>query len=178
MEKSPQAFRTISEVSALLDLPAHVLRFWESRFPQLRPIKSSGGRRYYRPEDVELLRGIRDLLYDDGMTIKGVQKILREQGVRAVSQRLAGVALAAAGDPDAGPGPEENFLAAPGAEPAGDDASLWSEPGADEIEAPDPAEEAAGLAALAAAEEDRRRLILEAVDRLEAVRRRILAGLG
>lgn len=87
MRKSPQAFRTISEVAETLDIPAHVLRFWESRFPQLRPMKSSGGRRYYRPDDVDLLRGIRELLYDDGMTIKGVQKILREQGQKAVIAR-------------------------------------------------------------------------------------------
>ncbi|MEL6234551.1 MAG: MerR family transcriptional regulator [Pseudomonadota bacterium] len=87
MKKSPQAFRTISEVAETLDIPAHVLRFWESRFPQLRPMKSSGGRRYYRPDDVDLLRGIRELLYEDGMTIKGVQKIFREQGQRAVIDR-------------------------------------------------------------------------------------------
>lgn len=87
MTKSPQAFRTISEVADTLDIPAHVLRFWESRFPQLRPMKSSGGRRYYRPEDVSLLRGIRELLYVDGLTIKGVQKIFREQGQQAVVLR-------------------------------------------------------------------------------------------
>jgi DNA-binding transcriptional MerR regulator len=82
--KSPEAFRTISEVADALDVPPHVLRFWESRFAQVKPVKRGGGRRYYRPEDVCLLRGIRGLLYDDGMTIKGVQKILREKGVRHV----------------------------------------------------------------------------------------------
>ncbi len=75
--KSPEAFRTISEVASDLDLPQHVLRFWESRFAQVRPIKRAGGRRYYRPEDVDLLRGIRTLLYSEGYTIKGVQKLLR-----------------------------------------------------------------------------------------------------
>lgn len=85
MEKSPEAFRTISEVAELLDTPAHVLRFWESRFPQVRPVKRAGGRRYYRPSDVELLTGIKRLLHDDGMTIRGVQKVLREQGVRFVA---------------------------------------------------------------------------------------------
>ncbi|WP_246831314.1 MerR family transcriptional regulator [Pseudotabrizicola formosa] len=85
MTKSPDAFRTISEVSELLDIPAHVLRFWESRFPQIRPVKRAGGRRYYRPADVALLTGIKRLLHDDGITIRGVQKILREQGVRYVS---------------------------------------------------------------------------------------------
>src|SRR5205807_494733 len=78
--KSPEAFRTISEVSNELDVPQHVLRFWESRFVQIRPVKRAGGRRYYRPEDVDLLRGIRVLLYADGFTIRGVQKILRERG--------------------------------------------------------------------------------------------------
>ena len=85
-EKSAQAFRTISEVSLELDVPQHVLRFWESRFTQVRPVKRAGGRRYYRPEDVDLLRGIRALLYTDGMTIKGVQKILRDKGLRYVAE--------------------------------------------------------------------------------------------
>lgn len=84
MDKSPEAFRTISEVAEALKVPPHVLRFWETRFAQVKPVKRGGGRRYYRPEDVRLLRGIRGLLYDDGMTIKGVQKILRERGVRHV----------------------------------------------------------------------------------------------
>ena len=84
MDKSPEAFRTISEVAETLDVPPHVLRFWETRFVQVKPVKRGGGRRYYRPEDVRLLRGIRGLLYDDGMTIKGVQKILRERGIRHV----------------------------------------------------------------------------------------------
>ncbi len=84
MNKAPEAFRTISEVADELDLPQHVLRFWESRFPQIRPMKRGGGRRYYRPDDVELLRGIRHLLYGDGYTIRGVQRILREQGIRTV----------------------------------------------------------------------------------------------
>lgn len=85
MDKSPDAFRTISEVAEVLDTPAHVLRFWESRFPQIRPVKRAGGRRYYRPADVALLTGIKHLLHDEGMTIRGVQKILREQGVRHVA---------------------------------------------------------------------------------------------
>ncbi len=84
MPKAPEAFRTISEVAVELDVPKHVLRFWEGKFSQLRPLKRGGGRRYYRPEDVELLRGIRYLLYEDKYTIKGVQRILREQGVRHV----------------------------------------------------------------------------------------------
>ncbi|OYU39087.1 MAG: MerR family transcriptional regulator [Pseudorhodobacter sp. PARRP1] len=85
MDKSPEAFRTISEVADDLETPAHVLRFWESRFPQIRPVKRAGGRRYYRPADVALLTGIKRLLHDEGLTIRGVQKILREQGVRHVA---------------------------------------------------------------------------------------------
>ena len=84
MEKSPDAFRTISEVAAEIDVPQHVLRFWESQFPQIRPMKRGGGRRYYRPDDVDLLRGIRHLLYGEGYTIRGVQRILREQGMTVV----------------------------------------------------------------------------------------------
>lgn len=85
MAKSAEAFRTISEVSEILETPAHVLRFWESQFSQVRPLKRAGGRRYYRPQDVALLGGIRKLLHDDGITIRGVQKILREQGARQVA---------------------------------------------------------------------------------------------
>ncbi|HEX2839914.1 MerR family transcriptional regulator [Hyphomicrobium sp.] len=81
MSKAAEAFRTISEVADELDVQKHVLRFWEARFPQVRPMKRGGGRRYYRPEDMELLRGIRHLLHAEGYTIKGVQKILREQGI-------------------------------------------------------------------------------------------------
>lgn len=84
MDKSPDAFRTISEAAEELDLPQHVLRFWETRFATIKPLKRGGGRRYYRPEDVMLLRGIRHLLYDQGFTIKGVQKILKDQGPRYV----------------------------------------------------------------------------------------------
>ncbi len=85
MKKAPEAFRTISEVSDILDTPAHVLRFWESKFYQIRPVKRAGGRRYYRPDDLALLAGIRLLLQDQGMTIRGVQKVLQEQGVRHVA---------------------------------------------------------------------------------------------
>lgn len=100
MDKGPDAFRTISEVAAELDLPQHVLRFWETKFAQVKPIKRAGGRRYYRPGDVELLRGIRSLLYGEGYTIRGVQRILREQGARKV------IGLAR-GEVDEAPLPEE-----------------------------------------------------------------------
>ncbi|CAN1569842.1 HTH_MlrA-like_sg2 domain containing protein [Paracoccaceae bacterium] len=85
MDKSPDAFRTISEVADVLETPAHVLRFWESRFVQIKPVKRAGGRRYYRPTDVALLAGIKRLLHDEGLTIRGVQKILRDQGTRHVA---------------------------------------------------------------------------------------------
>ncbi|WP_309086116.1 MerR family transcriptional regulator [Chelativorans sp.] len=85
MDKSPDAFRTISEVAEDLDLPQHVLRFWETRFTQIKPMKRGGGRRYYRPQDVELIKGIRHMLYDQGYTIKGVQKLLREKGNQFVA---------------------------------------------------------------------------------------------
>ena len=98
MTKSPDAFRTISEVAEELDLPQHVLRFWETRFTQIKPLKRGGGRRYYRPEDVDLLKGIRQLLYDEGYTIRGLQRILKEQGNKFV------VAIGA-GELDAGAQP-------------------------------------------------------------------------
>src|SRR5437868_136436 len=104
VEKAPDAFRTISEVADELDIPQHVLRFWESRFPQIKPMKRAGGRRYYRPEDVDLLRGVRHLLYGEGYTIRGVQRILREQGqkfVQAVWQPGAAQPVADAADKEA-----------------------------------------------------------------------------
>jgi DNA-binding transcriptional MerR regulator len=85
-EKSADAYRTISEVAEGMDLPQHVLRFWETRFPQIKPLKRGGGRRYYRPEDIELLAAIKRLLYGEGYTIKGVQKLLKEQGAQAVAR--------------------------------------------------------------------------------------------
>ena len=94
MTKSNQAFRTISEVSTELEVPAHVLRFWETKFPQIKPMKRGGGRRYYRPEDISLLKGVQAMLHVDGYSIKGVQKALREQGVKAISDRDENVATA------------------------------------------------------------------------------------
>jgi DNA-binding transcriptional MerR regulator len=94
LDKAPDAFRTISEVAEALDIPQHVLRFWETRFTQIKPMKRSGGRRYYRPDDVDLLKGIRRLLYGEGYTIRGVQRILKEHGIASV-QRLADATAAA-----------------------------------------------------------------------------------
>jgi DNA-binding transcriptional MerR regulator len=104
MNKSADAFRTIGEVAGELGIPKHVLRFWEGRFPQIRPMKRGGGRRYYRPEDMELLRGIRTLLHSDGYTIKGVQKILREHGVDQVKAAAARLESARAQDAGASTG--------------------------------------------------------------------------
>jgi resuscitation-promoting factor RpfA len=154
MEKSRDAFRTISEVADLLDTPAHVLRFWESRFPQVRPVKRAGGRRYYRPTDVALLSGIKRLLHSDGLTIRGVQKVLREQGIRHV-MAMADTAMI----PDAPPAseivedvqvaapapPKADVLvlgAAPGTTPA-TDLPLWTAPAVPE--ASEDAAEAEGI---------------------------------
>lgn len=103
MDKAPDAYRTISEVADELDLPQHVLRFWETRFAQIRPLKRGGGRRYYRPEDIDLLRGIRHLLYGQGYTIRGVQRIIKESGVKAIQALGRGEGLVAPAKPG---GPE------------------------------------------------------------------------
>lgn len=95
-EKSPGAFRTISEVAEEIDVPQHVLRFWETRFIQIKPVKRAGGRRYYRPEDVDLIKGVRRLLHGQGYTIRGAQRILKESGVRFVQSIGRGEAEAAA----------------------------------------------------------------------------------
>ncbi|WP_325063173.1 MerR family transcriptional regulator [Halovulum marinum] len=151
VRKSPDAFRTISEVAEILEIPAHVLRFWESRFTQIKPVKRGGGRRYYRPLDIDLLRGIRDLLYHDGMTIKGVQKILRERGVKHVTElgRL---------EPQRDPihAPQDPPLRRPAAAPAAEfvpefvpepddtrpepvpEAPFWAEPEDDSMDQPEP----------------------------------------
>ncbi len=105
--KSPDAFRTISEVAEDLGLPQHVLRFWETRFVQIKPLKRGGGRRYYRPDDVELLRGIRFLLYSEGYTIRGVQRLLKEQGARFVVSAGRGEFAGVPGPQDDGPEPDE-----------------------------------------------------------------------
>ncbi|MBR0849665.1 MerR family transcriptional regulator [Bradyrhizobium diazoefficiens] len=97
MDKAPDAFRTISEVAQELDIPQHVLRFWETRFSQIKPMKRSGGRRYYRPDDVDLLKGIRRLLYGEGYTIRGVQRILKEHGIKSVQGLADGAAAVSFG---------------------------------------------------------------------------------
>jgi DNA-binding transcriptional MerR regulator len=109
MDKSPDAFRTISEVAEDLDLPQHVLRFWETRFAHIKPLKRGGGRRYYRPDDIDLLKGIRHLLYGKGYTIKGVQRILKEEGVRFVQAIGRGEQSVIAPRPDAQDGLEGDY---------------------------------------------------------------------
>src|SRR5436305_898796 len=101
MDKSSEAFRTITEVAETLDLPQHVLRFWETRFTQIKPLKRAGGRRYYRPEDVQLITAIRRLLYDEGFTIRGVQRLLREKGAKAITAGGASTTSSRGGDSDA-----------------------------------------------------------------------------
>jgi DNA-binding transcriptional MerR regulator len=100
MAKSSQAFRTIREVAEWLDVAAHVLRFWESKFPQIKPVKRAGGRRYYRPADMELVGGIKVLLHDRGLTIRGVQKMLREEGAAAVAALSPPIDMAGSGEAD------------------------------------------------------------------------------
>lgn len=138
MDKSPDAFRTISEVADWLGTPTHVLRFWESRFAQVKPVKRAGGRRYYRPADMALLGGIKKLLHEDGLTIRGVQKILREEGVKhvaALSPQIDGQQAAAIAV-DVPPAPEPDNVVqmtpAPASEPAADP----SAPDAGAAEAP------------------------------------------
>jgi DNA-binding transcriptional MerR regulator len=117
LDKSPDAFRTISEVADDLDVPQHVLRFWETRFSQIKPLKRGGGRRYYRPDDVDLLRGLKRLLYGEGYTIKGVQRILKERGPRHVIAIARGAPIEA-----------EMVEAAPAARPAQKQPAMRAEP--------------------------------------------------
>ena len=134
MDKSPDAFRTISEVAEDLDLPQHVLRFWETRFSQIKPMKRGGGRRYYRPDDIDLLKGIRHLLYDHGYTIKGVQKLLKQNGPRFAVAIGAGeistadaLASLAKSEPAAAEKPA-NEVKAPADDPSFDEDQLVGKP--------------------------------------------------
>ncbi len=129
--KAPEAFRTISEVAGELDLPQHVLRFWETRFTQIKPMKRGGGRRYYRPEDVDLLRGIRLLLYGEGFTIRGVQRLLKEKGIGFVASvgQTGSVTTVAAPDADTPTPSRSRVRRAP------------------EVMSPEPAEQETGLPA-------------------------------
>ena len=131
IEKGPEAYRTIREVADSMDLPQHVLRFWETRFPQIRPLKRAGGRRYYRPDDIERLRLIRRLLYDEGYTIKGVQKLFKEQGVQA----LASAAQARAGPLAEQRSADESAAAAPAPSLADDDLAALREALAEIVDA-------------------------------------------
>lgn len=182
MDKTQDAFRTIGEVAEELDLPQHVLRFWETKFPQIRPVKRAGGRRYYRPEDIQLVSAIRVLLYGEGYTIRGVQRLLKEQGGRA----LVGAARGGAR-----PSPRESALAPPERE-------LTLAPPARELDFAPPAREkdgpasdlfaaaaslrlpaAVGAPFASARLSPRRRALLEqALDELETGARRLSEGLN
>jgi DNA-binding transcriptional MerR regulator len=128
LEKAPEAFRTISEVADEIDVPQHVLRFWESRFSQIRPMKRGGGRRFYRPEDVDLLRGIRHLLYGEGYTIRGVQRILREQGPAFVQNAWRAGAELPPPESDEDRAEDEIATRATGGERSEPDLSVFSVP--------------------------------------------------
>jgi DNA-binding transcriptional MerR regulator len=167
LEKAPDAFRTISEVADEIDVPQHVLRFWESRFPQIKPMKRGGGRRYYRPDDVDLLRGIRYLLYGEGYTIRGVQRILREHGAGFVQD----VWRAGAEPPP--PETEEDRLEDESA--ASEERSLLPFPGLDDKEAAKAGADKSGSADTAPARRpaapDNRRKLQAALDELLTCRR-------
>jgi DNA-binding transcriptional MerR regulator len=126
LDKGPDAFRTISEVADEIDVPQHVLRFWESRFAQLRPMKRGGGRRFYRPDDVDLLRGVRHLLYGEGYTIRGVQRILREQGAGFVQNVWRAGAEPPPRQAEDDDEEEESFAKAPSRERVAPDLSAFS----------------------------------------------------
>ncbi|MDR3420870.1 MAG: MerR family transcriptional regulator [Xanthobacteraceae bacterium] len=180
MEKAPDAFRTISEVAEEINVPQHVLRFWESRFVQIRPLKRGGGRRYYRPDDVDLLRGVRYLLYGEGYTIRGVQRILREEGLSFVQNVWRPGAEPPPPEPEeaeAAEGDDRATLAAhdepsffavssPSSEPAGGRTSARQEP---TIVPPAPRPGLDG---------DDRRKLRAALDELIACRRLIEAALA
>ncbi|MCP8938343.1 MerR family transcriptional regulator [Alsobacter sp. SYSU M60028] len=181
MDKSPDAFRTISEVSEDLDIPQHVLRFWETRFSQIKPLKRGGGRRYYRPDDVDLLRGIRHLLYGQGFTIRGVQRILKEQGlksVQAIGRGEAAAPQASPADADAhgvqGP-PAEVAAMAMAHDP--DEPSDWAEqPGLPLADEPRPRATPSRAAALARLSPDALRRLGNALAELEECRRLLEAA--
>jgi DNA-binding transcriptional MerR regulator len=164
VDKAPDAFRTISEVAQELDVPQHVLRFWESRFREIKPMKRGGGRRYYRPDDLNLLRGIRHLLYSEGYTIRGVQRLLREQGLRFVQS----VWQPGAPQPNLQPLDEdETPIEGPGAGEEGDELQLPSLSDADERSERAAAASAAPRVAVAPPP----RLAREDVQKLEAALR-------
>lgn len=188
MEKAPGAFRTISEVADEIDVPQHVLRFWESRFTQIRPMKRGGGRRFYRPEDVDLLRGVRHLLYGEGYTIRGVQRILREQG-SAFVQDVWRVGAAAPPEPPEDEAEEDDTEEAASAERSEPDLSAFSFPPSSPRAATGgkhPADRreptlipaAGGQAKLAGVAGEDRRKLQAALDELVACQRLIDAALS
>jgi DNA-binding transcriptional MerR regulator len=168
--KAPDAFRTISEVAEDLDLPQHVLRFWETRFTQIKPMKRGGGRRYYRPEDVDLLRGIRLLLYTEGFTIRGVQRLLKEKGsgfVAAVGQ-TGSVQTVASAEREGG-APRSRREVAPEAQPGESPDAAPADAASETSESAAPAD-VAGLAPAALGREGRRKIEMALGELAEAKR--------
>jgi DNA-binding transcriptional MerR regulator len=161
--KSPTAFRTISEVADDLDLPQHVLRYWETQFRQIKPLTRGGGRRYYRPEDVDLLRGIRHLLYDEGFKIKGVQRLLKEKGTGFVIAVGQSGSVETVATPEAADEPAPVADGAPESDAAEDDSAAMSGPEATGAHASGPL---AGTVALSP--ENRMRLEAALADLVEA----------
>lgn len=188
MAKAKDAFRTISEVAEWLDTPTHVLRFWESKFSQIKPVKGAGGRRYYRPADMDLLGGIKQLLHEDGLTIKGTQKLLREQGVKHVASLGQSMTAAPAPTPQAEPAPTPPAPVAPAPAEQQDalplDAPADSTPPAFSIDLPAPPQglPAAAPRLIGRAPADRSRMQARAAQiapllaRLETVQARMRGG--
>lgn len=180
MGKSPEAFRTISEVAEELDVPKHVLRFWETKFAQVKPMKRGGGRRYYRPEDIDLLRGIRTLLHDEGYTIRGLQRMFRQQGVNYIKNYPR-----TAGHGDTGPAKSTPSLPDLAGEAAGHarKAAMQRARSAPKGQSAKPASSRASSAGMPGAEAthglsaEQRRTLHEAVDELERCRE-LLAAAG
>jgi DNA-binding transcriptional MerR regulator len=182
LDKAPDAFRTISEVAEEVNVPQHVLRFWESRFAQIRPLKRGGGRRYYRPEDIDLLRGIRHLLYGEGYTIRGVQRILREEGLAFVQGVWRTGAQAPPDADEADEQPESSpvvreeprFFAAPSSLPTPSPPTSRLEPALPPSAAPQPSP---GQHAQTADQEDRQKLRV-VLDELNECRRVLDAAIA
>jgi DNA-binding transcriptional MerR regulator len=176
MEKAPDAFRTISEVADEVNVPQHVLRFWESRFAQIRPLKRGGGRRYYRPEDIDLLRGVRHLLYGEGYTIRGVQRILREEGLAFVQSvwRASAQALPEADEaedePQGSPATREEpqFFAKPSSRPPPQPPVVRPEP---QLSSPPPTLQSSPLPQHAGGELEERDKLRAILDELQECRR-------
>jgi DNA-binding transcriptional MerR regulator len=183
LDKAPDAFRTISEVAEEVNVPQHVLRFWESRFAQIKPLKRGGGRRYYRPEDIDLLRGVRHLLYGEGYTIRGVQRILREEGLAFVQGvwRTNAQALPDAGEADeelenaAATREEPRFFAKPSSPPPAPQPTGRLEPA---LQAPTAPQSPSRAQPVQTADQDDRQKLRAVLDELNECRRVLDAAIA